>query len=414
MSATDKKSGSDGYLFASLPFRAIALSATDSDETDVQVQVTITYSANMLGDFGDIRFYDSDKVTLLNYYLESYTDSTTANFIVSVPSKPAAGKNIYVYYGVAGATTTSSGVDTFVFFDDFTGIANGQPPDPTKWEVYRYLDGYLTEPNDWCKVVDETLYLRAHLTNYTWARTIDTLGVGYGFKVRARRTPNCPALDIGYTGNETYSSAGSAFPWSYWRVCGSNIAASITDEEMHIIEMQRISATHRKGLFDNVVEYDGEDVCSFTDDAHLYLTSSATVYWGAYFIFDWVARYKISAATYEVGEEEGGELYITRWRATFNSDVKNVTDSSCEDWKEKIPAGFVSAEGTIEAFILDGTETLDIGSAITLVLYIDENTYWSGSGYITEKPITVELQGEAVKVSYRFEGTGTYTETVNV
>ncbi|MHA2200918.1 MAG: DUF2341 domain-containing protein, partial [Candidatus Thorarchaeota archaeon] len=108
-----------------------------------QVQIKIDYDAtsstgNTLGansncetDFRDIRFVDSDGVTLLDYWLEEYTTSDSAIFWVEVLDDLSFDQTIYVYYGNDVATTTSNGDTTFLFFDDF----NGSVIDTDKWNV---------------------------------------------------------------------------------------------------------------------------------------------------------------------------------------------------------------------------------------------------------------------------------------
>ncbi|MCK5556924.1 MAG: DUF2341 domain-containing protein, partial [Candidatus Hydrogenedentes bacterium] len=99
--------------------------------TNYQVKVDVAYNADMQPDFDDIRFIDSAHTTELDYYRESdYTASSSAVFWVEVPSIPDGGKTIYMYYDNAGVSTTSSGPNTFEYFDDFesfsTGSVNGQ------------------------------------------------------------------------------------------------------------------------------------------------------------------------------------------------------------------------------------------------------------------------------------------------
>ncbi|MFA5296278.1 MAG: DUF2341 domain-containing protein [Methanoregulaceae archaeon] len=88
--------------------------------TNYQVKVVVAYDSDMQADFDDIRFTSVNGVTELNYWLESKTDSSTATFWVKIPSLATAGNTIYMYYGNASATSTSSGVNTFDFFDDFS------------------------------------------------------------------------------------------------------------------------------------------------------------------------------------------------------------------------------------------------------------------------------------------------------
>ena len=81
---------------------------------------------------GDIRFTASDGVTLLPYWIESWNaGSSSASLWVKVPSIPAAGATVYLYYGNSSATSASNGNTTFDFFDDFSSGS----VDTTKWTV---------------------------------------------------------------------------------------------------------------------------------------------------------------------------------------------------------------------------------------------------------------------------------------
>lgn len=82
---------------------------------------TVYLRGNARSDFGDIRFTKSDGVTLLDYWIESYTPGVSAVVWVKVDSIPASPNtaNIYLYYGNPWATSASNGSATFAFFDDF-------------------------------------------------------------------------------------------------------------------------------------------------------------------------------------------------------------------------------------------------------------------------------------------------------
>jgi hypothetical protein len=83
----------------------------------------------------DIQFTAGDGVTAIPYWLESWNaSSSAASLWVNVPSIPAAGTTIYMYYGNASATSASNGNATFNFFDDFSYTSGGKPAlDPSKW-----------------------------------------------------------------------------------------------------------------------------------------------------------------------------------------------------------------------------------------------------------------------------------------
>lgn len=90
-------------------------------QTNYQVKITVPYDADMQADYDDIRFTSSDGQTLLDYYLESKTNSSTADFWVEVPSIPASPDTVavYMYYGNSSASSVSSGANTFISGTDF-------------------------------------------------------------------------------------------------------------------------------------------------------------------------------------------------------------------------------------------------------------------------------------------------------
>lgn len=79
-------------------------------------------------DFGDVRFTDNDETTELDYWMEEKVDSDYAIFWVEVADDLGSNQTIYIYYGNAGASTTSDGDATFLFFDNFNAALDG-----SKW-----------------------------------------------------------------------------------------------------------------------------------------------------------------------------------------------------------------------------------------------------------------------------------------
>lgn len=92
--------------------------SSGSSLTNYQVKLAVAYDSDMRSDFNDLRFTSSDGATLLGYWVESYTASTSATVWVKIPSIPTSGTTIYMYYGTQTASA-SSGSNTFAFFDDF-------------------------------------------------------------------------------------------------------------------------------------------------------------------------------------------------------------------------------------------------------------------------------------------------------
>ncbi|MFA5401809.1 MAG: DUF2341 domain-containing protein, partial [Dehalococcoidia bacterium] len=99
--------------------KAIAITGSTAGAlTDYQVQVSVTYDADMNADFSDVRFADASGAAL-SYYRQAYAASTSAVFWVKVPSIPASPDTttIYLYYGDTSLSTTSSGSGTFINYN---------------------------------------------------------------------------------------------------------------------------------------------------------------------------------------------------------------------------------------------------------------------------------------------------------
>ena len=118
--------------------RAVTLTNSGSTLTNYQVKIALT-SSNMnfshaKSDGSDVRVRASDGVTNLSYWIENWNSSSqVATVWANVPSIPNGSSTIYLVYGEASATTTASGTNTFLFFDDFSSA------DPST------LNGYYQE-----------------------------------------------------------------------------------------------------------------------------------------------------------------------------------------------------------------------------------------------------------------------------
>ena len=111
-----------------------------------QVSLLVSFvPSKMKADFSDLRFTDSDKVTPLPFWIESFNASSSAFVWVKVPSIAAFGtKTIYMYYGNSGAANAGNGTATFDFFDDF----NDGVVDASKWVT----SGTVTESGGYLQV----------------------------------------------------------------------------------------------------------------------------------------------------------------------------------------------------------------------------------------------------------------------
>lgn len=115
------------WLTGNYTKRKLVTITASASLTDYQVSFNVAYDSDMQSDFDDLRFA-TPNATLLNYWIESKTDSSTAKVWVKVPTLSSGSNTIYMYYGNSSATTGSNGNNTFAFFDDFSG-------DLSKWTV---------------------------------------------------------------------------------------------------------------------------------------------------------------------------------------------------------------------------------------------------------------------------------------
>ena len=103
--------------------------------TNYQVNIALTSAnmtfANAKSDGSDIRIKAGDGVTDIPYWIEQWNSTKQVGSIwANVPSIPSGTSTIYLVYGNPSASTTSSGTNTFLFFDDF------ETADPTTQPGY--------------------------------------------------------------------------------------------------------------------------------------------------------------------------------------------------------------------------------------------------------------------------------------
>lgn len=97
-------------------------------QTDFQIELAVSHVATkMQSDFDDIRFTQADGTTLIDAWLESKVDDTSATVWGEFPSTPAntVEQTYYMYYGNGAAANYWDGDTTFPdFFDDFESVAD--------------------------------------------------------------------------------------------------------------------------------------------------------------------------------------------------------------------------------------------------------------------------------------------------
>ena len=107
----------------------VTIPATAATVTNYVGMADLTFQTGMQPDQRDVRFVDTDGVTMLAQFRESYTSSSTARWWFKVPSKPLAGVTIFAYYGSETIQLESNGGTVFPFYDD------GQGETLDKWTV---------------------------------------------------------------------------------------------------------------------------------------------------------------------------------------------------------------------------------------------------------------------------------------
>jgi hypothetical protein len=134
--------------------KGITITGAVGAGTDYQIMLTVTYLSEMETDFADVRFTDNDGSTLLDYWIEDYTVSTSALVWVEVADSLESSAVIYMYYGNDAVPTTSNGTNTFIFFDDYstdkltkTGTTITVSGEQMHWDsAASYGDGEITIP----------------------------------------------------------------------------------------------------------------------------------------------------------------------------------------------------------------------------------------------------------------------------
>ena len=88
--------------------------------TNAAVLVTIDYDADMQNDFDDLRFTAADGVTQVDFWIERFTPSVSADVWVEVPTLPGGETvSLFFYYDNIAAASESSAEDTLIAVDDF-------------------------------------------------------------------------------------------------------------------------------------------------------------------------------------------------------------------------------------------------------------------------------------------------------
>jgi hypothetical protein len=146
--------------------KAIVLTGGASGaQTAFQLKLIVTFDGDMQSDFDDLRFTQADGTTLIDAWLETKTDDTSATVWAEFPTTPAntVEQTYYMYYGNAGAVSDWDGTETFEFFDDFENTTS--PVLTTSDEVHGGGSPYYLDWPESVKVVGDYAYVCSFLGN---------------------------------------------------------------------------------------------------------------------------------------------------------------------------------------------------------------------------------------------------------
>lgn len=125
-------------------------------------------------------------------------------------------------------------------------------------------------------------------------------------------------------------------------------------------------------------------------------------------------------ASVKIGKDPSVQTlaYISGFSLSLSKDIIEIISFGAE-YKEKIPAikdWSASVDGTC-AFVNGGTQkqlldAFESGEAITVGIYLDETTYFTGTGYVS----SLDLEGapdDAITISSEIAGSGAVVATIS-
>jgi hypothetical protein len=288
--------------------------------TDYQILVTVNTAAlisagKMKSDCSDIRFVDSDGITLLNYWIEPMTINTSSTKIwVKVPTIPASSvKKIYMYYGNPSADSISSSSSVFLLFNDWESntlegwnILNGGGSGTGSVEQ---VDGRyqlkLYAPNLDNKVLANKM-INTNNSGYmletllrTSSTVIDAIGMGFGDGDMISTIYDSPSNAYIYfvgRGYNAYDFIYKSVNRSWFELTSrSNSLATNTYYRLQFAWYgNRLTAFFNGAMVLTVLD------STFTNFTHVFVSAAAGEYY-----FDWVAvrKYTYPEPIVNVGSE---------------------------------------------------------------------------------------------------------------
>jgi hypothetical protein len=176
--------------------KAITLSRASGAVTNYQLKLLVGESSGSVGEdvdlgglclssFDDLRFTTSDGTTLLDYYIESITGvnpNQLATVWIEFDSIGTGATTFYMYYGNSGASAASNGPNTFILFEDFNALNNGDLNGQNGWSGHTAWDVATATKYEGAKAAQSA----AGGTTVNVSKSISSGGSGWRLFVQAR------------------------------------------------------------------------------------------------------------------------------------------------------------------------------------------------------------------------------------
>lgn len=284
---------------------------------DFQVKIVLDSSwpgwDNVREDGADIRFATAGG-TVIPYWIEKW-DYVGQNAVVwvKVPSIPAGGTTIYLYYGNPSAVSESDADAVFDFFDDF----NAGTLDTTKWELVEdgciFSDSYIGSKGDGtaCEIRSMKVFTSIN---------------GYRVDVKVLAHSDYVRFKFGFDNNHyTYDDKGSDY-WGFV-IDGNWIHFGYDVPSGGLVGVVSLAVKDKTILFDNAHE-EGYSVPEYsTSGGRVFLRLGWHTSWSH---VDWVRVRKYAdqevTAMVSTVEEEISKPYMIELR----DDIRVYENSICE------------------------------------------------------------------------------------
>ena len=272
-------------------------------QTDFQLSLSVTYDSDMLSDFDDLRFTQSDGTTLIDAWCEVKVDDTSATVWVEFPSTPASTveQTYYMYYGKSAAVDYWDGAETFIGFDNIADGDTTNGPLVTTPSTNLASTNYARSGGYSAKYIHESstyadkaiwpaaLSLDDHLVSF-WIYFVATTGRRHTFLVRD--TSSNIGMMIKF-------ESGNAYRYSSGAYVDTGLNFTTGWNQIEFIPGATVTPMRMNGgSWVNVNNY--ASIANFKLTGHVSGSDGVADYFDEYL----ARKYAVSPATYAFGSEE--------------------------------------------------------------------------------------------------------------